>query len=65
MKKYQSFLSENFQFLMVKFSIYLNKSVFVMCLHLGQVWLGGKLSEHLGYIQFDYESHQRKGPLSR
>ena len=30
MKKYQSFLSENFQFLAVKFSIYLNRRVFVM-----------------------------------
>ena len=29
-EKYQSFLSENFQFLEVKFSIYLNKRVFVM-----------------------------------
>ena len=28
--KYQSFLSENFQFLEVKFSIYLNVRVFVM-----------------------------------
>ena len=27
---YQSFLSENFQFLKVKFSIYLNRRVFVM-----------------------------------
>ena len=32
-EKYQSFLSENFQFLQVKFSIYLNRSVFVMQLH--------------------------------
>ena len=30
MKKYQSFLSEFFQFLEVKFSIYLNRRVFVM-----------------------------------
>ena len=30
MKKNQSFLSENFQFLEVKFSIYLNRRVFVM-----------------------------------
>ena len=29
-EKYQSFLSENFQFLEAKFSIYLNKRVFVM-----------------------------------
>ena len=30
MKKYQSFLPENFQFLEVKFSIYLNRRVFVI-----------------------------------
>ena len=30
LKKYQGFLSENFQFLEVKFSIYLNRLVFVM-----------------------------------
>ena len=29
-EKYQNFLSENFQFLVVKFSIYLNRCVFVM-----------------------------------
>ena len=29
-EKYQSFLSENFQYLEVKFSIYLNRHVFVM-----------------------------------
>ena len=29
-EKYQSFLSENFQFLEGKFSIYLNRRVFVM-----------------------------------
>ena len=30
MKKKSEFLSENFQFLVVKFSIYLNKLVFIM-----------------------------------
>ena len=29
-EKYQDFLSENFQFFMVKFSEYLNRQVFVM-----------------------------------
>ena len=29
-EKYQSFLSENFNFLVVKFSVYLNRLVFVM-----------------------------------
>ena len=41
MKKYHSFLFENFQFFEVKFSIYLNRHVFVMIcllllLNLGQ-----------------------------
>ena len=30
MKKISEFLSENFQFLVVKFSIYMNRRVFVM-----------------------------------
>ena len=30
-EKYQKNLSENFHFLVVKFSIYLNRHVFVMC----------------------------------
>ena len=30
-EKYQKFLSENFQILVVKFSIYLNRRVFAMC----------------------------------
>ena len=29
-KKYQNFLSENFYFLVVKFSVYLNRNVFIM-----------------------------------
>ena len=33
MKKYQCFLSKNFQFLEVKFSIYLNRRVFVMLIN--------------------------------
>ena len=37
MKKYQSFLSENFQFMEVKFSIYLNRRVFVMTFQVCQV----------------------------
>ena len=42
MTKYQSFLSENFQFLEVKFSIYLNRRVFVMIL-CRALWEGGIL----------------------
>ena len=30
MKKYQNFLPENFHFLVVKFSVYLNRLVFIM-----------------------------------
>ena len=39
-EKYQNFLSENFPFLVVKFSIYLNRHVFVMklCLTIFVVW---------------------------
>ena len=40
MKKYQCFSSENFQFLEVKFSIYLNRRVFVMKhykFHIGKI----------------------------
>ena len=32
MKKYQSFLSKKFQFLEVKFSLYLNRRVFIIFL---------------------------------
>ena len=44
MKKYQSFLSENFQFLEVKFSIYLNRRVLVMKLSVKSQWLEGQPS---------------------
>ena len=38
MKKYQNFLSENFHFLVVKFSVYLNRHVFVMdCLRIERI----------------------------
>ena len=30
-ENYKNFSSENFQFLVVKFSIYLNRCVFIMC----------------------------------
>ena len=36
-EKYQNVLSENFPFLVVKFSMYLNRHVFVMvCLHVSK-----------------------------
>ena len=46
MKKYQSFLCENFQFLEVEFSIYLYRRVFVMYTlkHQEIVILGSKFS---------------------
>ena len=37
-KKYQNFLYENCQFLEVKFSIYLNRRVFVMSAGSGGKW---------------------------
>ena len=39
-EKYQSFVSENFQFLEVKFSLYLNRHVFVMRFHSELVFAG-------------------------
>ena len=39
-EKYQSFLSENFQFLEAKFSIYLNRHVFVMSTYITGNTLG-------------------------
>ena len=39
-EKHQTLLSENFQFLLVKFSIYLNRRVFVMKPHFYIVKLG-------------------------
>ena len=47
MKKYQSFLSENFQFLEIRFSIYLNRRVFVM---VGLVMNGSSMSYSLFYF---------------
>ena len=32
-EKCQNFLSENFQFLVVKFSVYLNRGVFIMIIY--------------------------------
>ena len=44
-KQYQKILSENFHFLMVKFSIYLNRLVFVMCLSASTSLPPGRTSE--------------------
>ena len=55
-EKYQRFLSENFQFLEVKFSIYLNRSVFVMnfkAVPLSQLfYLAFVLSFFVPYLSF-------------
>ena len=37
MKKYQNFLSENFHLLVVKFSVYLNRHVFLMVYQNSQI----------------------------
>ena len=47
-EKYQSFLSKNFQFLEVKFSIYLNRCVFVMR-------TGAQTRTRNGFISLDLE----------
>ena len=43
-EKYKSFLCENFQFLEVKFSIYLNRRVFVMAALAGYLITGFRSS---------------------
>ena len=50
MKNIRDFLSENFQFLEVKFSIYLNRRVFVMV-------CPGNLQYLLQIGQYDYCDH--------
>ena len=55
MKKYQIFLSKKFMFLEVKFSIYLNRRVFVMCmLIVPQVYRYTGKKEHNGSVQTAY-----------
>ena len=46
-EKYQSFLSETFQFLEVKFSLYFNRRVFVMHLFSSMKTLYGKPSNSI------------------
>ena len=48
MKKILEFLSENFQFLVVKVSVYLNRRVFVMFRNM--VWSNGIYTSHQTYI---------------
>ena len=49
MKKYQIFLSENFRFLVIKFTVYFNRRVFVMVLFrdVGNfIYIFGTVSRH-------------------
>ena len=55
MKKYQSFLSENFQFLEVKFSIHFNRRVFVMYVTGGMSQFSLSLMNRLN--QTDYANY--------
>ena len=41
MKNIRIFLSENFQFLVVKFLVYLNRHIFIMVMHILVVWRSG------------------------
>ena len=53
MKNIRGFLSENFQFLEVNYSIYLNRCVFVMkCLFLGYVYHTNLNIKLLIYMSF-------------
>ena len=45
-EKYKLFLSENLQFLEVKFSVYLNRRVFLMCLGVVNSKTGGEAGRH-------------------
>ena len=55
MKTYLLFLSENFQFLVVKFSVYLNRHVFIMDIKLlffssaQQVWISYQKMTYLNW----------------
>ena len=46
-EKYRNFLSENFQFLVVKFSVYLNRRVFVMASNMQERMNRKVQSQHL------------------
>ena len=60
MKKYQKFLSENFHFLVTKFSVYLNRHVFVMIwIFTSRVHVGPKDNSSHGAV------HLELLPLSR
>ena len=48
-EKYQNFLSENFHFLVVKFSVYLNRHVFALG-SFSPFWFPGKLNFSIHFI---------------
>ena len=71
MKKYRSFLSINFQFLEVNFSIYLNRRVFVMStrapassdafLYVAHIWICCTKDSNVLY----FNTYNAMGKLSR
>ena len=48
MKNYQNFLSENFHFLVLKFSVYLNRRVFMMKIKISCVLVIILITEETG-----------------
>ena len=50
-EKYQNFLSENFPFLVVKFSVYLNRRVFIM-IRKFLIFINRKYSDVCGKYQY-------------
>ena len=63
-KKFQNFLSENFQFLVVKFSEYLNRHVFVMLSQRNKKHIYLDISVYLELWKF-YELYQAKLDLTK
>ena len=54
MKNIRIFLSENFHFLVVKFSVYLNRHVFVMCRCINVICPLGTMYIHVDLVSFDF-----------
>ena len=54
-EKYQNFLSEIFHFLVIKFSVYLNRHIFVMERSHQTVWMCLSLSAHAPKIHLQME----------
>ena len=62
MKKYQKLLSENFHFLVGKFSVYLNRRVFVMLIKRESVGMNGTSCTYM-YMSTLIVSHGLQGKL--